>query len=527
MPNTVKQPSSVRPRIYFSDVFDVSPDDLEEFGAFDVSLINDLPLFIDPFLLFNSDNPEYRQLHEEIVRYVGFLRDKAVAGQVDEGLLEAWFTFREVKQNWLGYSLSGNQGRGLGHDFATTLHRNLLGPLKGFGTENVTTGSHLEKVCLIDDGIGRDNVSDLTTNLIKDYLLRFTQRFAREYLRSDQRQTVRVRKAAFNYRTETWEDRNYDLPVHAGDYVILTPVDLLTRDETWINRDDLNRQYPLIVASIPNKQLVAQLNNYFQSRLSEIVDRDAKAKEQQEKRRAESARRRRRRRSEREPSENQRAQAASSTINNYPVLIDFYIKLKEEHGDDAHAEAELKVRTTERLLVGEVRNLTKLLGNKTAFYQSNGNTHAEAVERVKFLKDVIENKGGWRIFYANGIPVRKETDIQIMFRLTWGGTVSDVNREVDNGRGPSDFEISRGRFDKSLVEFKLASNSGLKRNLQKQAEIYQKASDAQTALKVIVFFTEQEEEHVHSILRALKISKHPNVFLIDARSDNKPSGSKA
>src|SRR4051794_8696919 len=32
------------------------------YGAVVVSLIGDLPLFIDPFLLFNSDNPIYQQL---------------------------------------------------------------------------------------------------------------------------------------------------------------------------------------------------------------------------------------------------------------------------------------------------------------------------------------------------------------------------------------------------------------------------------------------------------------------------------
>ena len=36
-----------KPRIYFSDFFNIDPDVLEEYGAFNVSLINDLPLFID------------------------------------------------------------------------------------------------------------------------------------------------------------------------------------------------------------------------------------------------------------------------------------------------------------------------------------------------------------------------------------------------------------------------------------------------------------------------------------------------
>lgn len=63
-------------KIYFSDFFDVSPEGIEEFGAFSVSLFSDLPLFIDPFLLFNSKKPKYQALHSSIIRYVRFLRDR-------------------------------------------------------------------------------------------------------------------------------------------------------------------------------------------------------------------------------------------------------------------------------------------------------------------------------------------------------------------------------------------------------------------------------------------------------------------
>ena len=42
-------------KIYFSDYFEIDPALVEEHGAFNVSLESDLPLFIDPFLLFNSE----------------------------------------------------------------------------------------------------------------------------------------------------------------------------------------------------------------------------------------------------------------------------------------------------------------------------------------------------------------------------------------------------------------------------------------------------------------------------------------
>jgi hypothetical protein len=62
---------------YFSDRFEVDPSALGKRGALDISLVTDLPLFIDPFLLFNSKKAEYRKLHDQVIEYLVFLRDKA------------------------------------------------------------------------------------------------------------------------------------------------------------------------------------------------------------------------------------------------------------------------------------------------------------------------------------------------------------------------------------------------------------------------------------------------------------------
>ncbi|MEX2030537.1 MAG: hypothetical protein WD906_06165 [Anaerolineales bacterium] len=98
---------------------------------------------------------------------------------------------------------------------------------------------------------------------------------------------------------------------------------------------------------------------------------------------------------------------------------------------------------------------------------------------------------------------------------------------VNDGRGPADFKISQGSQDKTIVEFKLASNSQLRRNLQRQAEIYKNASDAKNAIKAITYFSQGELDRVTDILKDLGVLGHPDIVLIDARSDNKPSASKA
>jgi hypothetical protein len=203
--------------LYFSDYFEVEPDVLDEYGAFNISVVTDLPLFIDPFLLFNSDIPEYRQLHDSIIKYLVFLRDEAKP-DLDPGLIKAWYRFKEVKQNWFGFTAFGNGGRALGKDFAQALHQSLRSILSNFGTEDVTEGSHLEKLTLIRPGVGRDSISDFTTNLIKDYLLKYTETFAKAHLDPKYCATFHVPRASFNYATKNWQTREVPPEKWTGGY---------------------------------------------------------------------------------------------------------------------------------------------------------------------------------------------------------------------------------------------------------------------------------------------------------------------
>ena len=132
---------------------------------------------------------------------------------------------------------------------------------------------------------------------------------------------------------------------------------------------------------------------------------------------------------------------------------------------------------------------------------------------------------GYRILWLKGKAIHREQDLHILYRLTWFATLSDVNREVNNGRGPVDFKISRGAGDKTLVEFKLASNTKLEANLANQVKIYEKANETERSIKVVIFFTAAEKEKVARIMQRLKLVDHPGVVLIDGRRDNKPSGS--
>ena len=505
---------------FLSDQFGIDEKIFEEYGALNVSVVNDLPLFIDPFLLFHSEKPEYVELHNQIIAYLVFLRDRAAAGVVSDGQLRNWYCFPEVKQNWLGFSVSGNEGAGLGIDFAKNLHANLHVIFSDFGSEKITESSHLEKVCLVSDGVGRDNISDFTTNLIKDFLCRYTETFALEHLPPSAVKEVWVERAIFHYQTQSWARKKYKLPFVNGDYIVLTPRDMLTRDENWINRPDLIEQFEEIPEAIPDQQLRAAVFGYFKDELWRRVKPAPSAK-------PDPRRRRQRKPKEPKPTQKDRSAAALLTMQKFPQIIDYFIRLKEIRGDQAKDVSEERVFSIEYMFIEQLQQLQAVLTAQTDFYKIGRSTYEEAHARLAYLKDVIENKGGQRFFLDDkGVPIEREKDLHVLYRLVWFGTPSDISAEVNDGRGPVDFKASRSR-EKTLIEMKLAKNTKLEQNLAKQAGIYQAASDAEKAIKAIIYFTASELGRVKSILKKLGLEGDRDVVLIDARSDNKPSGSKA
>lgn len=481
--------------VYFSDYFGISTDVLDDYGAFNISLINDLPVFIDPFLLFSSEKLEYQNLHKKIIEYITFLREMSESGSISKGLLAHWFLFPEVKQNWLGYSKVGNDGAGLGRKFATALNDNLATIFNDFGAEKVTKSSHLEKLCLIREGVGKDSISDFTTNLIKGFLCEYTQDFATKFLSKNRTKMVQVSHSEFHYQTRTWCSKKFTLPFIDGDYVLLTPKDILTKDEAWINKHDIIGDFDEIIASIPNLELRAQVNEY----LLRSIPENSRQREINE--------------------------AIARTLRKFPELIDRYIRYKEDNGDKAVALSKQKIEEIESVFINQVTSLVEELRKNGNFYLSSGDTYDEAYKRVLYLKQVIENNDGYRIFYIKGQPVKRESDLQLMFRLTWYATDDDVNSEVNNGRGPVDYKISRGSRDSTLVEFKLASNSKIKQNLEKQVEVYKAANQTSKSIKVILYFSDDELMKVRKILKELDLKEGKDLVLIDAQATNKPSAS--
>lgn len=479
-------------KIYFSDFFNVNPSKIEEFGSFNISLINDLPLFIDPFLLFGSKKEEYKKLHDSIIKYLTFLKSKSEIGIKEFYQIKSWYLFPEVKQNWFGYSKVGNGGSGLGRNFGEAFSSTMHIVFDDLGKERITQSSHLEKAGLFEIGVGKDNISDFTTNLIKEFLLDYTQAFAQANIDKKQLKIVNVDKVYFDYERERWMPKEYELPYIFGDFVLLTPRDILTKDDNWINRNDLREDFTRICNAIPNDQLRHEIFNYFQKTLPKPPRNKGN-------------------------TQKEISLAVQRTIKQFPEIIKYYVKSKEENKEGAKNISKQKVKQVETIFIKQISDFVKLLIDETEFYNINPkSSYEEAMVRIQYLKSVIENNDGYRLFYIDRQPIKREEDLQIIYRLTWFASDFDVNREPNNGRGPVDYSISKGADDKTLVEFKLVSNSKLKQNLAKQVEIYEKANSTKSSIKVILYFNSSELFKVRRILKELHLEKSENIVLIDA-----------
>src|SRR3989344_7642748 len=456
-------------KIYFSNVFNIKHSVIENYGALDISLVCDNPAFVDPFLIFA--NPKYKDLHNFIIKYLKFLRNLSLQKQgqeLENGAFNHYYKFPEVKQAWLGYSVAGNAGLGLGKDFAVSLYKNLHKIFSKFGDENITESSHLEKLCLVEEGVGVDKISDFTLNLIKSFLLEYTQKFAKKHLDKSLLSEFPVRKVNFDFGKGIWSDARFTLPFlyvkGKKEFVLLVPKEMLTREDTWISKNDFLENDSAIFSAIPNDELRAKINKYFYDNLQIKLNKKKQA--------------------EKDYSKKSRANSLSKTVWEYPELLDYYIKFKEQKKSDA-----LKSHVADPESVNFFFDASAIQKEFSSKSFKKLTSFDDCVARIDFFKKTLESNS--KDLYLKGKPLQ-ENQLRLMFKNVTYGSLFDYNSEVNNGRGPIDFIISFGSQDKTGLELKRAKNSKLKKNLLNQGKIYQEDGNLKYVIKVIFFFSDDE-----------------------------------
>lgn len=496
--------------MFFSEHFHVNKQKIDSYGAIDINLVCDLPLFIDPMLIFNSSKKEYKDLHKQIIKYFHFLAKKSENG-FNAGEITTFFNFNEIKNNWFGYSKTGNEGNGNGKDFSRIFANNIKFSLN---THSISKGTHFEKTLLLFEGNGRDKLSDLTTHLILDFIATYTQDFALANIDKTFIKSFYL-DSRFNYKTETFESIEYQLPYIKNskgidEFVLLTPRDILRKNEPTINRVDLINNYDRVRNSISDVAIRSQLENYIRKAVSEY--------EQECKSKKKNVKQSKLNKIERE--------AFIEALKDIPELYDYYILIKEQEKDLVNSEAEKEILEQTVKFYSASKVLVELYKKYAPSRDFALSARNEAKQRLIWFKHIIEECDGYKNLYYNGQKISKEDDLQRLFRFVWYDSKFDVNYENNNGRGELDVKVSYGSKEKNIVEFKLASNPNLS-HLFDQVKIYEQANQCSNSLYAIFYFSQGELEIVEKMLSKTNTKNllGESVFLIDCRNDNKPSAS--
>ena len=194
----------------------------------------DLPLCVDPFLLYKSRDPELRLLHTHIIEHFAAGMGALASGNCSEA--EHILTFPEVAEVGLGYGESNKRGSGLG----TILRSLLIETLQASPAIMQRGIRHVEEMQLLSPGIGPDRIGDIASNILKNYLISYTQRQCQ--IHDIELVSNLPLGHIYDVSERTWRDGYYDLPVnpHDGGAVLLVPRRIV-RQLPWINYDNFVR----------------------------------------------------------------------------------------------------------------------------------------------------------------------------------------------------------------------------------------------------------------------------------------------
>lgn len=208
-------------------------------------LDEDVPLYVDPFLLWKSTAMQEQSLHLLAVNafnHLGHLVNRGEHLRARDTLIEA----SECDEVGLGFS-----GTGTGRRLSTEQADEVLEVFKTIPSVVKNGFTHIETVQLLVDGIAKDRISDIFCSFIKSFLIDYTAEVSSQVglpLTSTSVDSV------FNAATNRFRSEDARIPVHpvTGRPILLVPKRWLRRNP-WIGMDDyVDKFYKQEIAQSPN-----------------------------------------------------------------------------------------------------------------------------------------------------------------------------------------------------------------------------------------------------------------------------------
>lgn len=227
----------------YSEIFKIPNKKFLEKGVFNADIDEDSHLHIDPALFKDCKIPEFIGAYDEFRNYFLKVFGLVPTAKINKRAYKAlvsYLTFKEITNTCLGYSKDGTRGNGIGTKLAQNLTDSII-EIHDLGIQNPVV---FEMLPFFEKGIGADRISDMTSKLLVDRLLRYTKRMCDELGISTSPQ---IRHRGTLYHVPTYKELSF----------VFVPIEILCDLPMARNWDDIDS--------------VCAYNRAFRARISEII----------------------------------------------------------------------------------------------------------------------------------------------------------------------------------------------------------------------------------------------------------------
>ncbi|TRO62492.1 hypothetical protein [Streptomyces sp. IB201691-2A2] len=425
--------------MYFSERFQI--EYAAEFDWFDPILENDTLLFVDPFLVFADTDADWHQAYGEMMEYFQSAFELLASSQLKPqhqyfkrtlSLME----FPEPSEFRLGFASKNSEGSGSGPGLAKKVVEAMSQAIR----RGMVDIEHFEELGILVSGINKDRISDITCNLLKPRLIKYTQDICHTF--DVPMQVRKIRHSHYDEARSRWMDAEHLVPVdpETDKPILLTPKRFLRElptlsSDSWGDfldtslRDDLNikisqvmKKDEIIALARTHPDAVRRWIQYMQERGSSAYD-----------------------------------------VDSDPMLHVNWQRLARQAVDDSPIEKKPHISNVEDLL-------------------------SFAHTAIEHFRTWVEKKGGWRVFWRDVRELKAipEPNMQLLFlgvleRYCEQAGVR-LDREVETGRGPVDFTFTSAGDIRVLLEMKKLTHGEFWHGIRTQTPIYMESQDVKHAI---------------------------------------------
>lgn len=216
-------------------------------------LDEDIPLFVDPFLLWKSPSLQDKALHTAIVTSFNHVVQTYATGSREEAV-DLLVNLSECEEAGLGSS-SRRAGKRIGRGLASES----LSTMAGIPAVANRSVQHIEIMQLLVNGIGKDRISDIACSIIKSFLIDYTIEQCRIHHIPTQKVVV---PQIFEYPLMAVRAETVEMPVSptSGRAILLIPKRWL-RYSPWISFDSYFEGGFVKGEDVPKERIAVLLYN--------------------------------------------------------------------------------------------------------------------------------------------------------------------------------------------------------------------------------------------------------------------------